>query len=794
MPAHEVAPPVALPAQLARWRLQIWGVVQGVGFRPFVYREADTLGLAGWVRNSSAGVELELQGAEPALQTFLKRLRQAAPPLAHILDIQVTAQPPQADQPAGLTIIPSRAGASGERTLISPDVATCAACRAEVEQPDARRHAYPFTNCTHCGPRFTIITDLPYDRPLTTMAGFRLCPACAAEYRDPADRRFHAQPIACSACGPHLTFSDGVMILEGATALDETVRRLEQGQIIAIKGLGGVHLACRADQIETLNRLRQAKARPHKPLALMAADLAMAGRLGSVSPSEAALLSAPAAPIVLLRRRADCSEATLDGVSPQNGYVGVMLPYTPLHQLLMARLKRPLVLTSGNAPGEPLVIDNAAARRQLASLVDGWLLHDRPIQRRCDDSVAFIAHLPDQPRFQAVRRSRGYAPLPILLPPALTLGAPGLATGGDLKNVAALGVERLVFLTQHIGDLRHPETRAELGRTVTDFERLFRIRPQFIACDSHPDYAARRLATERASAEGLPLIEVQHHHAHIAACAAENDVITPVIGLGFDGAGYGPDGRIWGGEGLLVDLRDFERVYHLEYLPLPGGDAAVRRPYRLAAAYLLRLLPEVDPGAYLPDIPSAEIQTVAAMLRADLNTPLTSSMGRLFDAVSALLGLTRIATHEAQAAIALEAAALHSQAEGRYTLPLEGDCIRIGPLLAEITADLQRGAPIPDIARRFHLSVAGLAVDLANAIQATAAGGRLHSRFGPPAGCWPVALSGGVWQNRLLLELSVPRLQAAGFQVLLHKQTPANDGGLAYGQMAVAAARLADAP
>jgi hydrogenase maturation protein HypF len=425
------------------------------------------------------------------------------------------------------------------------------------------------------------------------------------------------------------------------------------------------------------------------------------------------------------------------------------------------------------------VIDNDAAHEQLAPLVDGWLLHNRPIQRRCDDSVTFIAHLPDQPTFQAVRRSRGYAPLPVLLPPELPLAAPGLATGGDLKNVAALGVERLVFLTQHIGDLRHPDARLELGRTVADFEQLFRIRPQFIAADTHPDYAARRYAAQRAAAEGVPLIEVQHHHAHIAACAAENGVTGPVIGLSFDGAGYGLDGHIWGGEGLLADLSDFERIYHLEYLPLPGGDAAVRRPYRLAAAYLLRLLPEVDPGAYLPDIPAAEIQTIAAMLRADLHTPLTSSMGRLFDAVSALLGLTRVATYEAQAAIALEAVALRSQATGRYSLPLDGDCVRLGPLFTAITADIRAGAPIPDIARRFHHGVAQLAVDLACALQAVA-GQRL-----------PVALSGGVWQNRLLLELTAPQLRAAGFSVLLPRQVPANDGGLAFGQMAVAAARLA---
>lgn len=792
MPACEVGP-AAPPAQLARWRLQIWGVVQGVGFRPFVYREAQVLGLAGWVCNTPAGVELELQGEELALHAFVTHLRSAAPPLAHILDIQITTQSPSADQPAGLRIIPSRGRATTERTLISPDVATCAACRAEVEQPGDRRYTYPFTNCTHCGPRFTIIIDLPYDRPLTTMADFRLCPACAAEYSDPVDRRFHAQPIACPTCGPHLTFSDGVDTLAGGDALTETVRRLEQGQIIAIKGLGGFHLACRADQPETLTRLRRLKARPHKPLALMATDLAMAGHLGALSAAEAALLSAPAAPIVLLRRQADCPEAALETVSPHNGYVGVMLPYTPLHQLLMGRIGRPLVMTSGNAPDEPLVIDNTAAYDRLAPLVDGWLMHDRPIQRRCDDSVVFLAQITDQPIFQAVRRSRGYAPLPILLPPELTLAAPGLATGGDLKNVAALGVERLVFLTQHIGDLRHPETRAELGRVVADFEQLFRIRPQFIACDSHPDYAARRYAVERAAAEGLPLIEVQHHHAHIAACAAENGVTGPVIGLSFDGAGYGSDGHIWGGEGLLADLAGFERLWHLEYLPLPGGDAAVRRPYRIAVAYLLRLLPQVDPGAYLTDIPSAEIQTIAAMLRANLNTPLTSSLGRLFDAVSALLGLTRVASHEAQAAIALEEAALRSQATGRYPLPLEGDCVQLGPLFQGLTADIQRRTPVPDIARCFHHSVAHLAVDIARAMQVTVAAGQLAPRFKAGVEPLPVALSGGVWQNRLLLELTVPRLRAAGFNVLLHRQTPANDGGLAYGQMAVAATHLAPA-
>lgn len=782
MPHPDAAGHPSVTVRPARLHLQICGVVQGVGFRPFVFQTAQALGLNGWVRNTASGVELELQGMEPALQEFIERLHTQPPPLAHILDVAVTRLPPTTRLPAGLHIRASRAAQSEQRTLISPDVAICPACRREIMDTTERRHAYPFTNCTHCGPRFTIITDLPYDRPLTTMAGFTLCPACAAEYRDSADRRFHAQPIACPTCGPEITFIDaaGSAGPTAQPALMELAARLQQGQIIGIQGLGGFHLACRADLPEAVTRLRQAKARPHKPLALMVRDLDMAGQIGVVSPAEAALLSRQEAPIVLLRRREACEIAALELVSPQNGYVGVMLPYTPLHQLLMQALKRPLVMTSGNPPGEPLVIEIQAARDKLLPLGDGLLAHNRPIRRRCDDSVMFVAHLPDQAAPQFIRRSRGYAPLPVLLPAGLSLPVPLLATGGDLKNVAALGVERTIFLTQHIGDLSHLDTRTELARTVADFEHLFRIRPKVVVCDLHPDYAARRYAQQRAAAEGLTLIEIQHHHAHIAGCSAENGLTTPVIGLAFDGTGYGPDGHIWGGEVLLADLHTFERLLHLEYLPLPGGDAATRRPYRIALAYLARLCPDLDAEALFPDIPVAEIRLIQQMVAQGVNTPLTSSLGRLFDAVSALLGLTRNASHEAQAAIALENAALGGQATRPYAMPLDGDIIRLEPLLRAIVADRQARLPVPDIARRFHLSVAHLAVAAAAHARATRCAATRA----------PVALSGGVWQNRLLLEMSLPCLQADGFNVLLHRQTPANDGGLAYGQAVIAAARL----
>jgi len=773
---------------IIRRRLQVSGVVQGVGFRPFLHGLAQQLQISGWVRNTSSGVELEVQGTPAALEQFAHQLQHHPPPLARILDLETTSIP-VTDQPAGLEIRSSHSRSG--RTLVSPDVATCAQCRQEIFDSADRRYHYAFTNCTHCGPRFTIIVDLPYDRPYTTMADFPLCADCAREYKDTGDRRFHAQPVACADCGPVVWYTtvDEPADLSASTptaddALAAAVQCMAQDGVIALKGLGGFHLACRADNSRAINRLRTSKNRPAKPLAVMMRTVAEATDYCQVSSAEAALLTAPEAPIVLLRKRANEEARQLaPEISPQNGYIGVMLPYTPLHHLLLGVAGVPLVMTSGNRRGEPLCIDNDEAKAGLSPYCDGFLFHNRPIERRCDDSVMFVAQLNEQPAAQPIRRSRGLAPLPILLPKTITLDTPLVAAGADLKNVPALAVDRQVFLTQHIGDMENLKAREEHIRAITDFEQFFRIQPQAVVCDLHPGYASTRYARERAQNEDLPLIEVQHHHAHIAACLAENNHTGPAIGLSFDGTGYGIDGHIWGSEVLLADLRDFKRCYHLQYLPLPGGDAATRRPYRIALAYVRTLLPDLDIKPLFPAVPDWELATLDAMLARNLNTPLTSSMGRLFDAASALLDLCREATHEAQAAIALEDAALNSDVTGpAYPFELGDGQIHVTELFTQLIVDRQSGVPVPNIARRFHLTVAEMAVAVAKAVcaQTETVAKRVNQ----------VALSGGVWQNRLLLEMTVPLLEQAGFEVLLHHTIPANDGGLAYGQVAVAAARL----
>ena len=564
----------------------------------------------------------------------------------------------------------------------------------------------------------------------------------------------------------------------GDGAIAAAIRCLNRAGILALKGLGGFYLCCRAEDAEAVGRLRTSKFRPSKPLAVMVRTIAEAEIFCRVDRVEAALLEALEAPITLLRKRQDVNGLAPE-IAPQNGYVGVMLPYTPLHHLLMAAAKGPLVMTSGNPSGEPLCTENVEARERLAGLVDGFLFHDRPIARRCDDSVMFVAGLPDRDVVQPVRRSRGLVPMPVWLPEGLELQKKLVVVGGDLKNVSAVAEGREVFLTPHIGDLGHPMVRPEQGRAIADLERLFQIQPEAVVCDLHPDYAGTRYARDRAGREEIPLIEVQHHHAHIAGCLAENGCLGPAIGLGFDGTGYGCDGHIWGGEVLLADLENFDRIFHLEYLPLPGGDAAIRQPHRIAIAYLHELMPGLDMADLFPNVSAREIDVIKTMLERHVNTPLTSSAGRLFDSVSALLGLCYEVTHEAQAAIALEAEALRSTVEGPlYTFSLEEGQIRLGKLFNGLVGDLSNGVSVRDIARRFHLTLAEMAVEAARAVRAE-------------QNCLnTVALSGGVWQNRLLLEMAVAALEQKGFDVLLHHSVPANDGGLAYGQAAVAAAVL----
>lgn len=762
--------------------LEVRGVVQGVGFRPFVYRLAHELGLQGWVRNTSWGVEIQVSGQEAALGAFQEALRQQAPPLARIEAIraETVLRPLQATR---FEILESQAQA-GAYQLISPDIATCPDCLREIWDSSDRRYRYPFTNCTHCGPRFTIIQGVPYDRPRTTMRPFVMCPQCQREYDDPLDRRFHAQPNACPLCGPHLTLCDayGTLLAEGDAALRQAEARLSGGGIVALKGLGGFQLACDATNAEAVQRLRWRKHRPHKPFAVMVPDVEMVSRYARLDEHERRLLTSSAAPILLLRQG---SEATLpEVVAPHSDIIGMMLPYTPLHHLLLGDLRLPLVMTSGNLSEEPIAYENQEALRRLSGIADVFLLHNRDIHARYDDSVWFITG----GESQAVRRARGYAPFPLRLP---VQTRPILACGPQLKNTLCLTRGEYAFLSQHIGDMENLETEAFWEQVRTHYSGLFEIAPQVVATDMHPDYAATRLGRQL----GGKQVAVQHHHAHFVACLTDNGIVAPAIGVILDGTGYGLDGRIWGGEFLVGDGRGFQRAAHLQYLPLPGGEAAIHRPARIAWAYLRTLLPE-RMGEVALGLSDKECEALDAMMARGVVTPLTSSAGRLFDAASALLGVCRETSYEAQAAIELEAVARLSgapQAKGEralysFDLVVEGapqvwgrppvaldESLSLGvrPLLVGLLDDLQRGCPSGEIAWRFHSAIAALVVETCRRL-ATATGLSL------------VALSGGCFQNRLLLELTVRQLRAAGLSALTHRQAPCNDGGVALGQAMVA--------
>jgi hydrogenase maturation protein HypF len=756
-------------ASVTRWRLTIRGVVQGIGFRPFVYRLAQELCLAGWARNTAAGVEIAIEGPQDRLTHFLQRLQQETPPFAHIADIEI-AEAIQLSS-ADFAILPGKPGE--DSTLIPPDLATCPLCLEEVLCSRDRRFRYPFANCTNCGPRFTIIRALPYERSATTMAAFALCPSCAVEYKNPADRRFHAEPVACPTCGPRVWLEvenrAEAYRLEGDD-ITRVAALLRQGAVVAVQGLGGFHLACDATSEEAVRRLRKAKDRLHKPLAIMVATLDEAQTYGQLSTAEAALLTSVHAPIVLVRKRPASPLAS--ALAPDNAYLGVMLPYTPLHHLLVREAGRPLVMTSGNRRDEPLCRTVAEAKEALGGRVDAFLLHNRPIYQRCDDSVFFVADTGPQP----VRRSRGYTPLPVSV--LLTATVPVLALGAELKNTFCLLRGREAFLSQHIGDMSSLATQQHFAAALEHMQALFKIAPAVVAHDLHPDYATSRYA----AATGLPLIGVQHHHAHIVACLADNGATGPVIGVAFDGTGYGPDGAIWGGEFLITDCKDFRRVAHLEYLPLPGGDAAIRQPYRIALAYLFALFGTVPALPFLKQVPHAEQQVILRMIARGVNTPMTSSCGRLFDAVAAIIGLRGEVTYEAQAAIELEAVSCTGEDDDTiYPFTIEENQVRLGPLLARIVTDVQAGVSPGAIGRRFHRTL----VEIIRTV---------CTRVREREGLTTVALSGGCWQNRLLLAATVNWLQEAGFTVYVHRQVPTNDGGISLGQAVVAATRLAASP
>jgi hydrogenase maturation protein HypF len=769
-------------------QISVRGVVQGVGFRPFVYRLAHELGLSGWVLNHSGGVEIEVEGPQVALDTFIQNLTAQPPPLARIVGVEVADAAPN-----GYTHFEIRHSVAqeGRYQLISPDIATCADCVRELLDPEDRRYRYPFTNCTNCGPRFTIIRDIPYDRPLTTMQPFAMCPDCQREYDDPLDRRFHAQPNACPLCGPHVWLEGNTTSDVHLAERDEAIRlageMLLGGQVLAIKGLGGFHLACDATNPTAVQTLRARKGRPAKPLAVMMPTLDQVRAHCHLSDEEEALLNCQQCPIVLLRWRDDST--IVREVAPGNLYLGVMLPYTPLHHILLRDVGRPLIMTSGNLSEEPIAKNNDEARRRLGPLADAMLMHNRDIYARYDDSVMLIAPSsgirPPASNSQPIRRSRGYAPFPVRLP---FKAGQILAVGAELKNSFCLTRDDFAFLSQHIGDMENLETLEHLETSIPLLQHLFRIEPEFVAHDLHPDYLATKFALSLVSTppSSMPgfLVPIQHHHAHVAACLADNGWSPddgPVIGVAWDGTGYGPDGRIWGGEFFVGDYRGFQRVAHLEYLPMPGGDAAIRNPWRLALSYVYTLTGEVP---HLPGVGVHEIEIVRQQVDRRLNTPLTSAAGRLFDTVSALAGIRNSVTYEAQAAIELEmlatqwAAALPSQdGSSGYHFDVEesngGVLIRLRRLLEAIQADRAAGMRPAEIGWRFHQTMATMITSVCRQIS-------------EETGLRIVALSGGCFQNRLLLGLTVPRLERAGLRVLLHHQVPCNDGGISLGQAALA--------
>ncbi len=752
--------------------IAISGIVQGVGFRPYVYRLATERHLAGYITNTPAGVSIEVQGPPEAVSDFVERLPKQIPPLARITEFGIRELPCNGD--TEFKIVASRTGAAMQ-VLISPDIAICKDCLRELFDPNDRRYGYPFINCTNCGPRYTIVRDIPYDRPRTSMSVFRMCPACQAEYENPLDRRFHAQPNACWECGPipELLDSSGHR-LEVRDPIKEAATRLRAGNIVAVKGLGGFHLAVDATNAAAVERLRYHKRRVEKPFAVMSPNLAAIAEYCEVTEAERSLLQSMQRPIVLLSKRRPNPLA--EAVAPFNRYLGAFLPYAPLHYLLFAEGGfTALVMTSGNLSEEPIAIANHEAVRRLGRMVDYLLVHNRDILLRCDDSVARLVE--NRPR--QLRRSRGLVPVPVFLKEELP---PILAVGGELKNTICVTKGSHAFLSQHIGDLENLESYRFFEEAVEHLQRILEIKPQVLAYDLHPDYFSSRWAL---SQTGIRMVGVQHHHAHIASCMAENQLEGRVIGFALDGTGYGTDTRIWGGEVLVADYLDFRRAAHLAYVPLPGGEAAIREPWRMAVAYLaqhfgrefldwrLSLLERLD---------RRHIDLVLRMMERGVNSPLTSSCGRLFDAVAALIGVRQEVNYEAQAAIELEMAILDpAREEAAYPFELldqEGSWI-IGtrPMFEALLRDLRADATLSAMSQRFHNGLVAIFAEIAR---------RLRTREELTRVC----LSGGTFQNLYLFEKLTRQLRTEGFEVFTHSEVPPGDGGLSLGQALVAAHRV----
>ncbi|NLE09384.1 MAG: carbamoyltransferase HypF [Dehalococcoidales bacterium] len=750
--------------------ITVRGVVQGVGFRPFIYRLAEHHGLTGWVCNTSKNVLIEVEGNSTTIDSFIRDVSLCKPPRAVIEDMAVTRLPEK-----GYSSFEIRESVPepGEYQLISPDIATCPDCVQDIFDASNRRYRYPFTNCTNCGPRFTIIEDIPYDRPLTTMKEFTMCEACRSEYDNPLDRRFHAQPNACPSCGPALTLTDPAgRVIEKDNPCSKTAALLQNGSIVAIKGLGGFLLACDATSEQAVTTLRQRKHRPSKPFAVMVPSVEAARTFCEITKEEEALLVSPGAPIVLVKWN---QHTVCPGVAPNNLYLGIMLPYTPLHHLLMNDAGIPLVMTSGNLSEEPIAKDNDEALTRLAGIADFFLMHNRNIYSRYDDSVMVVQNKTPQ----MIRRARGFAPYPV----KLTSRMPSvLACGAELKNSFTLTRDEYAFVSQHIGDMENLETLDHYETTVSLYRKLFRINPEIIACDLHPDYLSTKFAHQLAGQNpGVILKPVQHHHAHIAGCMADNGLTGSVIGVSFDGTGYGTDGNIWGSEFMVADLTSFTRLGHFEYLPLPGGDAATKKPYRIAIGYLYSLFGEADLDSFLtlmPKVNSEEVHIIREQIEKKINSPLTSSCGRLFDAVSALLGLRMEIDYEAQAAVDLEMLAGRARdTSGNYPFTLGNlngiNIINLQEIFSGIIADLHEGIEKATIASKFHNTAVAIIFVLCKIIAEN-------------TGIKDVVLSGGVFQNRLLLTNTVSRLRLAGFNVYTHRQVPANDGGISLGQAVIA--------
>lgn len=758
---------------LIRHRLVVRGTVQGVGFRPWIFREATGRGLDGHVGNAGGDVVIEVQGRPDRVADFTEALRSSPPPLALVSGIDISEIPVRVGE-TGFIVRESEARVDAP-VAVPADVATCAACLAEVADPRSRRHRYPFTNCADCGPRYTIIRSLPYDRSATTMAGFAMCADCRAEYEDPADRRFHAEPIACPACGPALMWeADGAT--EHAAAFDRAIACLLAGGIVAVKGVGGYHLAAVADDELAVQRLRERKARDEKPFAVMVATVEDAVALVDLTASALAEIVSPRRPIVIARRRPESRVA--DAVAPGSPDLGVLLPYSPLHHLLLDRVRRPLVMTSGNRTDEPIAQTREAARQELADIADGFLHHDRPIEVRCDDSIVRSRAA----RVQVVRRSRGFAPEPFTLP--FSSAATVLAVGAELKSTVAIASGSSVVASHHLGDLEHPAAFIAFEQAIDHLCSLTGFKPEVIAHDLHPEYLSTKWALEKEQ----PSFGVQHHHAHVASCLVDNGRDEPVIGLALDGLGFGSDGTLWGGEVLLADLSTAQRLAHLRPVPLPGGVAAIREPWRMALVWA-----SIAGGSEAAASLGAELDPqwhAVLSLAASPSTPMTSSAGRLFDAVAALAGGRRTITFEGQAAAELEAAARRWdggdgykwEGEGEWVGEVEGVPWVLDPssLVRDVLASRLAGRSTAAIAQRFHRD---LAAGLARAAVSLAQRERVQV----------VALSGGVFQNLVLTELVAQRIVAAGVEVLLHRHVPANDGGISIGQAAVAcaAARVA---